>query len=183
MEVIQSFTIDHTHLKPGIYVSREDKGFTTYDLRITEPNHEPAMAPAAIHSIEHLMATWFRNSKVKEDVVYVGPMGCLTGMYIIMTGKYTVQNMRDLTIECLEWIITQNEVPATTPETCGNYLLMICRCAGGNVPAILIALRTIFTANIRSFRLSLTTDVFLLTHNSILHMNRISHAAQRLPSH
>ena len=96
MEVIQSFTIDHTQLKPGIYVSRVDKGFTTFDLRITEPNKEPAVAPAAIHSIEHLMATWFRNSRAKEDVVYVGPMGCLTGMYIIMTGSYTVEDMRQL---------------------------------------------------------------------------------------
>ena len=86
MEVIQSFTIDHTHLKPGIYVSRESNGFTTFALRITEPNQEPAVAPAAMHSLEHLMATWFRNSEVKDDVVYVGPMGCLTGMYIIMTG-------------------------------------------------------------------------------------------------
>ena len=75
MEVIQSFTIDHTRLKPGIYVSREDKGFTTFDLRITEPNKEPAVAPAAMHSLEHLMATWFRNSEAKEDVAYVGPMG------------------------------------------------------------------------------------------------------------
>ena len=99
MEVIQSFTIDHTQLKPGIYVSRVDKGFTTFDLRITEPNKEPAVAPAAIHSIEHLMATWFRNSEAKEDVVYVGPMGCLTGMYIIMTGTYSVEDMRRLTIE------------------------------------------------------------------------------------
>ena len=123
MEVIQSFTIDHTHLKPGIYVSRVDKGFTTFDLRITEPNREPAVAPSAMHSMEHLMATWFRNSAAKEDVVYVGPMGCLTGMYVIMTGSYSVEDMRKLTIECLEWILTQNEVPATTPETCGNYLL------------------------------------------------------------
>ena len=66
MEVIQSFTIDHTCLKPGIYVSRVDRNFTTFDLRITEPNKEPAVAPAAIHSIEHLMATWFRNSRVKD---------------------------------------------------------------------------------------------------------------------
>ena len=88
MEVIQSFTIDHTRLKPGIYVSREDKGFTTFDL-----------------------------------VVYVGPMGCLTGMYIIMTGTYTVEDMRRLTINCLKWILTQTEVPATRPEACGNYLL------------------------------------------------------------
>ena len=123
MEAIQSFTIDHTHLKPGIYVSRVDKGFTTFDLRITEPNKEPAVAPAAMHSIEHLMATWFRNSKVKDDVVYVGPMGCLTGMYIIMTGNYTVEDMRELALSCLLWIMDQKDVPATTPETCGNYLL------------------------------------------------------------
>ena len=123
MEVIQSFTIDHTHLKPGIYVWRVYKGFTTVDLRITEPNREPAVSPAAMHSLEHLMATWFRNSSVKDDVVYVGPMGCLTGMYVIMTGSYTVEDMRLLTILCLEWILTQSEVPATTPETCGNYLL------------------------------------------------------------
>ena len=123
MEVIQSFTIDHTNLKPGIYVSRVDKGFTTFDLRITEPNKEPAVAPAAMHSMEHLMATWFRNSAAKDGVVYVGPMGCLTGMYIIMTGECSVEDMRRLTIECLEWILAQNEVPATTPETCGNCLL------------------------------------------------------------
>ncbi len=123
MEVIQSFTIDHTRLEPGIYVSRQDKRFTTFDLRITEPNKEPAVAPAAMHSIEHLMATWFRNSVVKDDVVYVGPMGCLTGMYIVMTGDHSIQDMRELTIKCMEWILTQTEVPATTPETCGNYLL------------------------------------------------------------
>ena len=123
MEVIQSFTIDHTRLKPGIYVSREDRGFTTFDLRITEPNREPAVAPAAIHSMEHLMATWFRNSRVKDDVVYVGPMGCLTGRYIIMTAGYSVQDMRHLTIQCLRWILLQKEVPATTPQTCGNCLL------------------------------------------------------------
>ena len=117
MEVIKSFTIDHTRLKPGIYVSREDKGFTTFDLRITEPNKEPAVAPAAIHSL------WFRNSRVKDDVVYVGPMGCLTGMYIIMTGQYSVEDMRRLTIECLQWILTQDKVPATEPQSCGNYLL------------------------------------------------------------
>lgn len=127
MEVIQSFTIDHTRLKPGIYLSREDQNFTTFDLRFTEPNKEPAMSPAAIHSLEHLMATWFRNEvDIKGDVVYVGPMGCLTGMYVIMSGipgSYTIEEMRDLTIRCLEWILKQTEVPATTPETCGNYLL------------------------------------------------------------
>ena len=127
MEVISSFTIDHTQLKPGIYVSREDQWFTTFDLRITEPNKEPAMSPAAIHTLEHLMATWFRNNAdIKGDVVYVGPMGCLTGMYVIMSGipgTYSVEEMRDLTIECLLWILQQTEVPGNTAATCGNYLL------------------------------------------------------------
>ena len=127
MEVIQSFTIDHTKLKPGIYISREDQWFTTFDLRFTEPNKEPAITPAAMHTLEHLMATWFRNNEdVKGDVVYVGPMGCLTGMYIIMDGipgTYTVYYMRSLTIQCLDWILKQTEVPAVTPETCGNYLM------------------------------------------------------------
>ena len=123
MEVISSFTIDHTQLKPGIYVSREDGDFTTFDLRVTEPNKEPAMSPAAIHTLEHLMATWFRNSRVKSDVVYVGPMGCLTGMYVIMRPGYSVDDLRDLTIECLMWILQQTEIPGTTAATCGNYLL------------------------------------------------------------
>ena len=122
METIASFTIDHTKLKPGIYVSRDDKDFTTFDLRFTEPNKEPAIAPAAMHSLEHLMATWFRNSEAKDDVVYAGPMGCMTGMYIIMRKGYNVLKMRRLTMECMEWILIQDSVPATTPETCGNYL-------------------------------------------------------------
>ena len=148
MEVIQSFTIDHTRLKPGIYVSREDKGFTTFDLRITEPNKEPAVAPAAIHSLEHLMATWFRNSAVKDDVVYVGPMGCLTGMYIIMTGNYTVDDMRRLTIECL-----QTTCCTTSP------------CASGRAPATSTVCRTISTASIPSSRLPSPTAASSPTHN------------------
>lgn len=122
MEVIQSFTIDHTVLKPGIYVSRRDREFTTFDIRFTEPNREPAVQPQAMHSIEHLMATWFRNSRIKDDVVYVGPMGCMTGMYVILTGDYSVFDVRELMLECLAWIVEQDEVPATTPATCGNYL-------------------------------------------------------------
>ena len=128
MEVITSFTIDHSVLKPGIYVSREDDGFVTFDLRITEPNKEPWVDPTAMHTLEHLMATWFRNREgVKQDVVYVGPMGCMTGMYVIMRNsaanpQWTAKQMRSLTIECMEWLLEQTEVPATTPETCGNCL-------------------------------------------------------------
>lgn len=125
MEVISSFTIDHTKLKPGIYISREDDGFVTFDVRMTEPNMEPAVNPSAMHTLEHLMATWMRNREgVKESVVYVGPMGCMTGMYIIMRPGFNVQRMRELMIECMGWICDEvTEVPATTPQTCGNCLL------------------------------------------------------------
>ena len=183
MEVIPSFTIDHTQLKPGIYVSREDKGFTTFDLRITEPNKEPAVAPAAIHSLEHLMATWFRNSEVKEDVVYVGPMGCLTGMYIIMMGTYSVEDMRRLTIKCLQWILTQDKVPATSVSSgflhrtrclplshklAATICFTTCRCASGKALAISTVYRTIFTASTRSYRLRSETVKSLLMHNRII---------------
>ena len=127
MEVIASFTIDHTKLLPGIYVSRDDEDFRTFDIRLTTPNVEEPVSPAALHTIEHLMATWFRNNPiVKEDVVYVGPMGCLTGMYIILkTNKnsWTPQQLKGLMITCINWILLQTEVPATTPETCGNCKL------------------------------------------------------------
>ena len=126
MEVIQSFTIDHTHLKPGIYVSREDKGFTTFDLRITEPNQEPAVAPAAMHSLEHLMATWFRNSEAKEDVVYVGPMGCLTGFYFITNTGFEIQpkDIEKLIRAAFRHQANyKGEVPGATAVNCGNYRL------------------------------------------------------------
>lgn len=123
MEVVSSFTIDHTKLKPGIYISREDPYFRTFDIRITEPNKEPAMSPAAVHSIEHLMATWFRNCEIQDDVIYVGPMGCLTGMYIILRQGHNEEAMRGFLLRCLSWILTQDKIPATTPETCGNYLM------------------------------------------------------------
>lgn len=122
-ENVNSFTIDHTNLKPGIYIAREGNGFTTYDLRITTPNKEPAIAPAAAHSLEHLLATWFRNSRIKEHVVAIDGMLCLTGLYLILDYKASVLEVRELLIQALEWILEQEEVPATTPETCGNYLL------------------------------------------------------------
>ena len=173
MEVIKSFTIDHTRLKPGIYVSREDKGFTTFDLRITEPNQEPAVAPAAMHSMEHLMATWFRNSEAKDDVVYVGPMGCLTGMYIIMTGQYTVENMRRLTIECLQWILTQDKVPAQNHRLVATICSTTCLCVSGRVLVISTVCNMISIANTINCKLLSTMVAYLLTHRQVL-KNRVS---------
>ena len=99
MEIIQSFTIDHNNLYPGIYISREDQNFTTFDLRITKPNREPAMTPAAMHTLEHLMATWFRNNvDIKGDVVYVGPMGCHGKGTKILMYDGSVKNVEDIVI-------------------------------------------------------------------------------------
>ena len=96
MEKIASFTIDHLALRSGIYLSRRDSrgGVTvsTFDLRITEPNREPAADIAALHTIEHLGATFLRGSKRKEEIVYFGPMGCRTGCYLLMFGSLQPQD-------------------------------------------------------------------------------------------
>ena len=123
MDRIASFSVDHDRLEKGMYISRVDGDVVTYDIRMKKPNGGDYLGYAELHTFEHLFATYARNSIYRDSVVYVGPMGCLTGMYIIMTGTYSVEDMRRLTIRCLQWILTQTEVPATRPEACGNYLL------------------------------------------------------------
>ena len=132
MELIPSFAVDHSYLCPGIYVSRQDRvGETvinTYDIRMTAPNQEPALAPAAIHTIEHLVATFLRNNEQwKDAVIYWGPMGCLTGNYLIMKGDFPCEQIRDLMIEAFLYVVNYDDtsmaIPGTTPATCGNYLL------------------------------------------------------------
>ena len=129
MDLIPSFAVDHTNLQPGIYISRQDEvggeAVTTYDIRMTAPNQEPALAPAAIHTIEHIVATFLRNDPDwKEYIIYWGPMGCLTGNYLIMKGKHEPEVIRQLMIKAFQFVVDfAGEVPGTTPATCGNYLL------------------------------------------------------------
>ena len=129
MKLIASFAVDHTNLKPGIYISRKDEvngaTITTYDIRMTAPNHEPALAPAAIHTIEHIVATYLRNDdEWKDKIIYWGPMGCLTGNYLIMKGLYEPETIRQLMIRAFQYVADyQDEVPGTTPATCGNCLM------------------------------------------------------------
>lgn len=129
MELIPSFAVDHTNLQPGIYISRKDKVgehfITTYDIRMTSPNQEPAVAPSAIHTIEHIVATYLRNHQGWKDyVIYWGPMGCLTGNYLIMKGIYDCEVIRNLMIDAFQYVVDyDDEVPGTTPATCGNCLL------------------------------------------------------------
>lgn len=126
MEKIESFKIDHLHLEPGLYVSRKDrKGdtvVTTFDLRMTCPNREPVIDMPALHTIEHLSATYLRNSSRKEDIVYFGPMGCRTGCYLLMFGDLTPEEIFPLIMSMCDFIINfTGEIPGAKAEQCGNY--------------------------------------------------------------
>lgn len=130
MKKIPSFQVDHERLKRGVYVSRQDRVgddvVTTFDVRMKEPNREPALSPSAIHTIEHLAATFLRNHPVWADrVVYWGPMGCLTGNYLLLRGDLTSEEVLPLVRETFEFIAQfEGEVPGQSPHDCGNYLLM-----------------------------------------------------------
>lgn len=127
---IPSFTINHLTLLRGIYVSRKDTVgndvITTFDIRMKEPNREPALSPSALHCIEHLAATFLRNHpEWKERVIYWGPMGCLTGNYLLLRGDLTSSDILPLMRETFSFIATfEGDVPGQTPKDCGNYLLM-----------------------------------------------------------
>ena len=126
MERIASFTIDHLELYPGLYVSRRDEKngvvITTFDMRITAPNREPVIDMPALHTIEHLGATYLRNSKRKDEIVYFGPMGCRTGCYVLMFGDLNPEDIYDFVIEMCDFIIAyEGEIPGAAPEQCGNY--------------------------------------------------------------
>ena len=129
MDKIPSFTIDHTRLKRGIYVSRKDivgnEIVTTFDIRMKEPNREPALGQGAIHTIEHLAATYLRNDpEWKDRVVYWGPMGCLTGNYLLLRGDYSSSAILPLMIRTFQFIADyKGEIPGATAQDCGNYLL------------------------------------------------------------
>ena len=129
MDKIPSFTIDHEALLRGIYVSRKDEVggeiVTTSDVRMKEPNREPALHQGALHTIEHLAATYLRNEPHwKDRIVYWGPMGCLTGNYLLIKGDLESKDIVELMIRTFEFVANfTGEVPGTQPRDCGNYLL------------------------------------------------------------
>ena len=115
MDLIPSFSVDHTAIVPGIFTSRVDRAgdsaITTYDVRLTRPNREPAVDVAAMHP------DW------KDDIIYWGPMGCLTGFYLILKGSRTPQEIYPLILGAFRSVEDTQSVPGTTPENCGNYLM------------------------------------------------------------
>lgn len=130
MEKITSFTIDHLRLIPGLYVSRidyvEGHPVTTFDIRMTNPNEEPVMNTAEVHTIEHLAATFLRNHETYADkTIYFGPMGCRTGFYLLLAGKYASKDIVPLMAEMFTFIANfEGDVPGACAKDCGNYLDM-----------------------------------------------------------
>ena len=128
MKTIPSFTIDHIKLLRGIYVSRKDnvggEVVTTFDIRMKEPNREPAMGQGALHTIEHLAATYLRNSEWADKIIYWGPMGCCTGCYFLAKGDLTPQDIVPLMTETFKFVRDfEGEIPGAEAKDCGNYLL------------------------------------------------------------
>ncbi len=121
MKRIKSFDIDHTKLTPGIYLSRSDGDTVTYDLRTRLPNSGNYMDCDAIHTIEHLFATYVRNSEYSDKIIYFGPMGCRTGFYFIVSGM-SEDEVIALVKEAVKFIADYNgEIPGATEKECGNY--------------------------------------------------------------
>ena len=130
MEKIASFTINHIKLLRGVYVSRKDTlpggaVVTTFDIRMKEPNREPAVGQAALHTIEHLAATFLRNHpEWKDRIIYWGPMGCCTGNYLLVAGDYTSSDILPLITETFRFIADfDGDIPGASPRDCGNYML------------------------------------------------------------
>lgn len=121
MKLITSFTINHNTLEPGVYVSRIDGDITTYDLRFVKPNIPPYLPNPVMHTIEHLFATYARNSELADNVIYFGPMGCRTGFYFLvrdLSQQQALDLIRDTIKKCSEH---SGEIPGAAKIECGNY--------------------------------------------------------------
>ena len=118
---IASFTVNHEKLLPGIYVSRKDGDTVTYDLRTRIPNTDDLMDNATMHSLEHMFATYIRNSEIADDVVYFGPMGCQTGFYLLVNGKENdvILSVVKATLEKI--IAHTGDIFGKSAIECGNF--------------------------------------------------------------
>lgn len=127
MEKIASFSVNHLNLEPGIYESRRDDvngvPIITYDLRLTRPNREPVLNTAEIHTVEHIAATYLRNhEKLKDNIIYFGPMGCRTGFYLILKDELSNETVFNLIHDTFEFISNfEDVIPGATARDCGNF--------------------------------------------------------------
>ena len=121
IEKIASFTINHELLEPGFYISRIDGDIITYDLRTRKPNAGDYMDNSTMHSVEHMVATLVRNSEIKDDVVYFGPMGCQTGFYLLVKGHKPVDVLAVVISVIKEALAYEGEIFGNSAVECGNY--------------------------------------------------------------
>ncbi len=122
MKKIASFQIDHTILPKGMYTSRVDGDVVTYDIRMRLPNKEEVMQNGAMHTIEHLFATFARNSAFSDSIIYFGPMGCRTGFYFLVRDNVSKEDSIKLTVEAFDFIRKfDGEIPGVSAKECGNY--------------------------------------------------------------
>lgn len=123
MKKIASFTVNHNTLQKGMYVSRRDGDVVTYDIRMKKPNGGDYLPNGVMHTIEHLFATYARNSAAADHVIYVGPMGCRTGFYLLLRDTVSKEDALALVREAFSFIAGfSGEIPGSTREECGNYL-------------------------------------------------------------
>lgn len=122
MNKIASFCVDHLKLQPGIYLSRIDGDVTTYDIRMRRPNQPPFLPNPTMHTIEHLFATFARNSDFRDQIIYFGPMGCRTGFYFLvrdMKQEDAIALIRQTFSQIAQY---SGEIPGASAAECGNYL-------------------------------------------------------------
>ncbi len=123
MKKIASFTVNHDTLEKGMYVSRIDGDVITYDVRMKKPNGGDYLSNGALHTFEHLFATYARNSALSDSVIYVGPMGCRTGFYLLLRDDVSRERALDLVRDSLAFIAAfEGEIPGARPSECGNWL-------------------------------------------------------------
>lgn len=143
MERIASFCVDHTRLERGMYLSRQDGDVLTWDIRMKKPNQGDYLTTAAAHTLEHLFATYARNSAVKDGVIYVGPMGCRTGFYLLTRGLTPAQALQ-LTVDAYRFMAGfEGAVPGASEVECGNYCDMDLPAAKAEAAAMLPVLEAL----------------------------------------
>ena len=121
MKKIASFTVDHRFIKEKIYISRIDGDITTYDVRMRKPNTDDVMSNILMHSFEHLFATFMRNSSIGEYIIYVGPMGCQTGFYLLVRNACHKDVLSEVKSVLEKISVYDGEMPGASEIECGNY--------------------------------------------------------------
>lgn len=123
MERIASFSVNHDKLEKGMYISRVDGDVVTYDIRMKRPNGGDYLGNCELHTFEHLFATYARNSAYRDSVIYVGPMGCRTGFYLLLRDTVSKEDAIRLVQESFDFIEKfEGEIPGSKRQECGNYL-------------------------------------------------------------